>query len=135
MADRGQITDVLNRYAWAYDENELDTIGDCFTADGVFSMRIAGGDLIGPFEGREGILGLMKGALEQQTDQRRHVTTNVFLESESEDAATVVSYLTLLAVADGRLDVLSCGWYRDQFVLDGDRWRIRDRYLSLDLPY
>lgn len=135
MADRGQINDVLNRYAWGYDENKLDVIGECFTADAVFSMRIADGDLIGPFEGREAILGLMKGSLESQTDQRRHVTTNVFFESDERDAAEVMSYLTLISVADGRLNVLSSGWYRDRFVLDGDRWRIRDRYLQLDLPY
>jgi 3-phenylpropionate/cinnamic acid dioxygenase small subunit len=135
MADRAQINDVLGRYSWGYDQNELDAIAACFTADAVFSMRIADGDLIGPFEGREAILGLMKTSLEQQDDQRRHVSSNVFVEQESDDAATVVSYLTLIAVAGGQLNVLSSGWYRDQFVLDGDRWRIRDRYLALDLPY
>lgn len=135
MADRNQINDVLSRYSWGYDENQLDVIGECFTSDAVFSMRIADGDLIGPFEGREAILGLMKSSLESQTDQRRHVTTNVFLESEDEGAAQVVSYLTLIAVADGALNVLSSGWYRDAFVLDSGAWRIRDRFLQLDLPY
>jgi 3-phenylpropionate/cinnamic acid dioxygenase small subunit len=135
MADRGQIYDVLSRYSWGYDENQLDVIGECFTPDAVFSMRIADGDLIGPFEGREAILGLMKTSLESQNDQRRHVTTNIFLESESEREAQVVSYLTLIAVADGKLNVLSSGWYRDAFVLEGGAWRIRDRFLQLDLPY
>ncbi len=135
MADRAQIHDVLGRYSWGYDQDDLDAITECFTADAVFSMRIADGDLIGPFEGREAILGLMKTSLEQQDDQRRHLSSNVFVEQESDAAATVVSYLTLISVIGGRLNVLSSGWYRDQFVLDGDRWRIRDRYLALDLPY
>lgn len=135
MADRGKINDTLNRYAWGYDENDLAAIEGSFAKEAVMSMRIADGDLMGPFEGRDAIMDLMKGSLETQDDQRRHVTTNVFVDDESDESATVTSYLTLVVVKDGALNVISSGWYRDAFVVEDGRWVIRDRFLQLDLPY
>ena len=136
MADRAAIQDTMNRYAFGYDEDELDMISETFTADAVMSLRIGrDGDLIGPFEGREAIMGLVKDSLAQQTDQRRHITTNVFYEREDERSATVVSYLLLGSVEDGKLSMLSSGWYRDELVSDDGSWRFKERYLYLDLPY
>lgn len=135
MADRNKINDTLGRYAYGYDENEIDAIEAAFTKNAVMTMKIADGDLIGPFEGREAILKLMTDSLEQQTDQRRHVCSNVWVADETDDSATVTSYLTLIAVADGELDVLSSGYYRDKFVKEGDNWVIADRFLQLDRPY
>lgn len=135
MADRGKINDALNRYAWGYDQNDIGAIARCFATDAVMSMKIQDGDLIGPFEGREAILGLMKGSLEAQDDQRRHVTTNVFVDDETDDSATVTSYLLLVTIADGALNVISSGWYRDRFAVEDGQWVIADRFLQLDLPY
>lgn len=135
MADRGKINDALNRYAWGYDENDMGAIEGSFAKDASMSMRIADGDLIGPFEGRAAIMDLMKGSLEAQDDQRRHITTNVFVDEETDDSATVTSYLTLVVIKDGALNVISSGWYRDEFVVEEGSWVIHDRFLQLDLPY
>lgn len=135
MANRGKITDTLNRYAWGYDENDMGAIEDSFAKDAVMSMKIQDGDLIGPFEGRDAILELMKSSLETQDDQRRHITTNVFVDDETDESATVTSYLLLAVIKDGALDVISSGWYRDKFVVEDARWVIADRFLQLDLPY
>jgi hypothetical protein len=135
MADRDRILDTLSLYAWGYDENDMDVLGNCFTDDARMALRIEDGDVIGPFEGKEAILGLMKGSLEQQTDQRRHLTTNIIFKEETDTTATVISYLTLTAVENSSLSVLSTGVYTDRLVLDDGTWRIEDRFLQLDAPY
>ena len=125
------VHELLGRAAYAYDERDLVMLEDCFSADAHFSMRIAGGDLVGPFEGREAIMGLMKGAMEAQTDVRRHVISNIFFE-EGAEQPTVVSNLTLVATEDGEIRLLSAGVYRDTVVEEAGRWRVLARHLELD---
>lgn len=136
MSARAEIENTLHRAAWGYDEDDVDLIANCFTEDATMSLRIGrDGDLIGPFEGRDAIRKLHADSLKSQTDQRRHNISNLIVEEETPDSATVVSNLTLLSVADGKLTTLSSGWYRDQLVRAGGAWRIKDRYVYLDLPY
>ena len=136
MSARGAIENVLNRYSIAYDDNDMAEMADTFTEDAVLSMRIAGGDLIGPFEGKQAVMKLMTDSLASQTDQRRHVTTNVAIRKETEDAATVTSYLTLISVQDGKAALLSTAKYEDELAREGDgAWRFTKRHIELDLPY
>lgn len=135
MSQRGEIADLLNRYALAYDMNDMEEMKGCFTEDAAFSMRIQGGDLIGPFEGRDAIMKLMTDSLESQDDQRRHVTTNLVVREEGATSATAQVYLTLLSVKDGQMTVLSSGVYTDDLVKDGEGWKVKKLHLDLDLPY
>jgi SnoaL-like domain len=136
MSARAEIENVLGRAAWGYDENDVDLIAAQFAETAVMTMRIGReGDLIGPFEGREAIRKLHADSLVSQTDQRRHNLSNVWVEKESGDDATVVSNLTLLSVEGGAVRVLSSGWYRDELVRAGGEWLIRSRHIYLDLPY
>lgn len=125
------VHELLGRAAYAYDERDLAMLEDCFSADARFSMRIAQGDLVGPFEGRDAIMGLMKGAMETQTDVRRHLISNIFFE-DAADQATVVSNLTLVATENGEIRLLSAGVYRDTVVEEGGCWRVLARHLDLD---
>jgi len=134
---RAEIEQVLHRICWGYDENDVDLIADSFTADASMSMRIGdrGGELVGPFTGRERIRQLHADALAAQQDQRRHQLTNLWVEHASADEATVVTTLVLHAVRDGAVAVLSTGWYRDRLVRTDEGLRVAERYLYLDLPY
>lgn len=133
--DRGAIEDVLNRYAIAYDENDMSTLANCFTQDAVMSLRVQDGDLIGPFEGRDAIVQLMRDSLASQTDQRRHIVTNAVVRSADGSAVSVESYLTLISVEGKTLTVLSTARYEDRLVRDGGAWRFSKRHVQLDLPY
>ncbi len=133
--DRLAIGELLARAAWAYDEARLDVMEACFTEEAQMRLRIAGGDVIGPHDGRAAVLDLIRGAIESQDDQRRHVITNVFFESEEADRAVVVSNLTLLATVPEATTVVSAGLYRDTVVRTPDGWRFVDRFLSLDRAY
>lgn len=136
VADKLEIQELLHRSAWAYDEARLDVMEAGYVEDAEMRLRIADGDVIGPHEGRDAVIALNRGAIESQTDQRRHVISNVFFEEEEEDRAVVVSSLTLLGTPPGgETTVLSAGLYRDTVVRRGGRWYFQARFLTLDRPY
>lgn len=129
------IHELLARGSYAYDDRDMAMLEDCFTSDASLTMRIAGGDLVGPFAGRDAIMGLMSGSMAEQTDVRRHVISNIFFD-ESEQEPTVISFLTLIATENGETRLLSAGTYRDTVELDdGGRWRIAKRHIELDNSY
>ncbi len=136
MSARGDIENVLNRYSIAYDENDMTEMADTFADDAVLTMRIGDGDPIGPFEGKAAVMKLMTDSLASQSDQRRHVTTNLALRREDGTTAAVTSYLTLISVADGVARVLSTARYEDELRCEADgAWRFTKRHIQLDLPY
>ncbi|CAA9553791.1 MAG: hypothetical protein AVDCRST_MAG33-1111 [uncultured Thermomicrobiales bacterium] len=136
MSARGDIENVLNRYSIAYDDNDMAEMADTFAEKAVMTLRIGGGDLIGPFEGKDAVMKLMTDSLASQTDQRRHVTTNFVLRSEDGSTAVVNSYLTLISVEGGKATLLSTAKYEDELVKEGDgAWRFTKRHVELDLPY
>ena len=129
-----EIHELLSRAAYAYDEREVGMLGACFVEQASFSMRIGGGDLIGPFESKSDIMGLMTGSMSEQTDVRRHVISNIFFEVADGDIV-VISNLTLMATENGDIQLLSSGIYRDQVIKENGQWCISNRYLELDKPY
>ncbi|PXY29402.1 nuclear transport factor 2 family protein [Prauserella sp. PE36] len=131
---RDDIENTLHRYAVGYDDGDLRLVEDSFTPDAVLTLRIGNGDLVGPFEGRDAIMRLMRDSAHSQDDQRRHVTTNVIIEADG-DTASCLSYLTIFSAKDGVLTALSTGKYDDELVRTEAGWRLRKRHIALDLPY
>jgi hypothetical protein len=117
------------------DSREFEVLGDTFTKDADFTIAITDGDTIGPIDGRDAIVEFCSSTVHEQTDQRRHVITNVRIGPQTETEADVTAILTLIVVADGELNVKSSGLYRTRAVLDGDRWRFASMHLTLDLPF
>jgi len=128
------IHELLGRAAYAYDERDMALLESSFARAATMSMRIAGGDLIGPFEGRDAIMQLMHNSMAQQTDVRRHVISNIFFEEES-GQPVVVSNLTLVATENGKAALLAAGVYRDTLVEEAGSWRILKRHVELDSSY
>jgi hypothetical protein len=135
MADRNAIEQLFSDYGWPMDSREWPVLSDVFTEDADFTIVITGGDTIGPIEGRDAIVEFCSSTVDAQTDQRRHVITNVRIGPETADDAEVTAILTLIVVSDGVLEVKSSGLYRTRAVLDGDRWRFSSMHLTLDLPF
>lgn len=129
-----EIHELLSRAAYAYDERDQQMLADGFAVEAQFSMRIAGGDLIGPFSGRDGIMELMTSSMAAQSDVRRHIISNIFFE-ESGDQIVAISNLTLVATENDQIQLLSAGLYRDTVVHEDGQWRVLNRYLELDKPY
>ena len=133
VEDKQDIEELLARAAYAYDERDTDMLAACFAEDGEMSIRIAGGDLMGPFSGREAIMGLMTGSMAEQTDVRRHVISNLFFVDD--DGPVAISNLTLFATEDGEIRLLSAGLYRDRVKQVDGRWCLANRHLDLDRGY
>ena len=133
--DKQAISELLSRAAFAYDEKDIEMLSASFSVDAQFTMRIADGDLIGPFKGREGIMKLMIDSMDQQTDKRRHVISNIFFESSQDNNVSVVSNLTLFATENGEIQLLSAGIYHDSVVKINDNWEVYRRHLDLDKSY
>ena len=132
---RYKIEDTLNRYTLALDAGNLEGVLETFTPNASFSIRIAGGDLIGPFEGREGIGKLMTDSFETQHDQRRHVCSNLVIRELRDGRARVEYYLTLTSVENGAIRLVATGIYTDELVDEAGVWRVSKRHLDLDLPF
>lgn len=136
LQDQLDIQYLLARAGAALDKHAMDELGALFTDNASFSLRIAGGDLVGPFEGRGAIVDMMSAAVAMQTDQRRHMISNVFFGSHSPDGAMeVTSSLTLLATEGGVIQLLSAGVYHDRVVHTDAGWLLLSRHLELDTPY
>ena len=133
--DKLEIHELLARAAYSFDERQLDVLESCYTTDASMLVNITGTGEVGPFEGRDAIMGLVSATLDAQTDVRRHVISNMFFESEGEIEARVVSSLVVCAVENGKIDVIISGIYRDDVVKDGENWKISHRHLDLDLPF
>ena len=134
VEDQLAISALLNRMAYYYDEGHLDELAACFAEDAIMSMQIAGGDMVGPFEGRDSIMELYRGAKSTQTDVRRHDITNIMFDA-SGDTLAVTSYLTLFATENAETKLLTTGVYRDHVgQIDGE-WKITRRHIDLDSAY
>jgi 3-phenylpropionate/cinnamic acid dioxygenase small subunit len=135
VAEKLAIHELLARAAYALDERDMTMLAAAFAPDAQFTLRIAGGDLIGPFVGRDGIMQLMTSATAAQTDKRRHVISNMFFETATEHTAVVVSNLTLMATEHGVIQLLSAGVYRDEVIKGEGGWQLLRRHLDLDKTY
>ena len=135
MSAREEIAELLSRSAFALDQKDLGMLEAGFHADATFTLVIDGVDEPSVFDGREAIMGLMKGALDAQTDVRKHVISNVWYESEGVDEAAVVSYLTLMATENGSTQLITTGIYRDRVSRADAGWLVAERHLTLDRPY
>jgi 3-phenylpropionate/cinnamic acid dioxygenase small subunit len=133
--DKLAIHELLARSAYALDQRQVEMLEDTFSAAATLTIDIAGTDGEAVFEGRDAIMGLMRESMETQTDQRRHVVTNVFFEQQTDDRATVISNLTITSVEHGTIRLVTSGLYRDAVIREEGRWRIAGRRIELDMAY
>lgn len=129
------IHELLSRAAYSFDERKLDVLEQCFSPDANMLVNIADGQTFGPFQGREAIMGLMKGTLDEQTDTRRHIISNFLFEEEGDTHAIAISQIVLFATENSEIKVLTSGIYRDVVEKTGGNWQITDRLLNLELGF
>ena len=130
------IAERIARYGWGYDERDAALLSDCFTADGVWEGSIMGGDAVGPFTGRDTVVAFLAEFWAIQTDQRRHVFTNVVVESITADTAMAHAYLILTASADATMAVVTNGPYRFELSRESDGvWRMAKLSAGFDAPF
>jgi hypothetical protein len=135
MADRGRIADLWGGYGAANDLHDLDLVESCFTEDASFTIHIAGAGSVGPLQPRKEIVAFFRDALTAQTDQRRHVLTNLRYLEDTQERARMTAYLSLVVTDNGQTVLKSAGVYETEVILDDGEWRFRSMVLSLDSPF
>lgn len=129
-----QISNVLGRYAWTYDMDRLDLLGECFARDAIVEF----GDT-GFKSGREAVVAELSRRREKYRpsgDIPWHVITNIFVQPEMEKSARVQSWYSFGTMTRGSPMTLDkFGRYEDVFMLEDGVWRIaRRRVLDLNAP-
>ena len=129
MSDMQTVEQLFSTYAWSMDSKEFELFDEIFSEDATFVVSIAG-EVAASFEGRGPLVDFIRTTTLEQTDQRRHVITNVRLAG---DKATAT--LTLLVVDNGELILKSCGVYTVDLVQENGEWRFGAMDLALDLGF
>jgi 3-phenylpropionate/cinnamic acid dioxygenase small subunit len=128
MSTRAGIENTLYRYAWTYDMDELDGIGEVFTEDAEVTFGT------GTKIGRDDVVVEMRRRREKYRPDNSlpwHVITNVFIRRETPDEADVVSFWTFFIKPEtGPPTLKGVGYYDDFFVREGDTWRVKRRVVS-----
>jgi hypothetical protein len=135
MADRQAINDLFANYAWAMDARDFDLLAQVFHEDASFNIDIAGADPVGPFSPGPAVVEFISETTKGQTDQRRHVITNIRVAEESGSDATVTATLTLIVIDGGKLTVQSTGVYTAECIAGPNGMQFRKFDLALDLPF
>ena len=134
--DRLLIAERIARYGWSYDERDRDALAECFTPDGVWEGLLLGRDRVGPVEGREAIADFLAGFWEEQTDQRRHLFTNVVVDELAVGTASAHAYLLLTAASGGTMTPVTTGPYRFELAREPDgAWRLARLAAGFDAPF
>ena len=135
MADRDAIEQLFADYGWPMDTREWPVLATVFTADASFVITIQGETAV-DITGRDEIVEFCSSTVNAQTDQRRHVITNIRVTDGTETSASVYAILTLVVVTDGELEVKSSGLYRTRVVKEADgQWRFAHMLLELDRTF
>ena len=121
---RDQLLERLHRYCWSFDERRPDLLEDCFTEDAVWEGFVMGETDVGPHVGREAVMHYLTTFWAHQRDQRRHVISNMLVESLDGDTATCVAYLLLMGSKRAKTQFECAGFYRADYRREHDAWRI-----------
>jgi ketosteroid isomerase-like protein len=124
LSARGEIENLLYRYAWGFDADDVEMQAGCFTEDGEVVTPA------GAVAGRDAIRAMFaerRADRASRGEQPRHVTTNVLILEETDDEASVRSYFTLCIGSGDTINVERMGWYEDRLVNDAGAWKIARR--------
>ncbi|WP_295222623.1 nuclear transport factor 2 family protein [uncultured Chryseobacterium sp.] len=131
MSNEQQILNLIGQYTHYLDQGNFEKVGELF-ADGKI---IAPGNIM---EGQESIAKQLAQNLQVYADgtpRTAHVTTNIVLDIQ-QDEATAVSYLTIFqqdAERNFPLQPIAIARYHDAFKKTNDKWRFSVRELVITL--
>ena len=130
-----EISELISDYGNRLDAGDFDGLEQLFVEDAVFT--VVPGDGVPRLTGAHSI----RDTIEQrwrvvhEGAQRRHVMTNIVVESIAEDVATARTVLLVYEVRKepgARVGVHGMGVYEDTLVRVDGRWRFEQRRLTLD---
>ena len=130
IAAREAIRHTISSYTFFADHGRFDEVAVLFAEHGVLEVRGIGGALV---QGRGAIRDFFGGVgndvvTTAPPGRMQHHVTSVRMDVESPDVASGFAYFTVMTGAG----VDHWGRYRDQFVLENDRWVFSHRRVDTD---
>ncbi|MDF3306458.1 nuclear transport factor 2 family protein [Rhodococcus sp. T2V] len=136
VADRLEITELISRYAWSYDERDLESLNSVFTPSATWEGKIADKVVIDPVVGRSSIVDWLEDHMKSQTDQRRHNGLNPLVVSYDGQTATVLTYLLLTSANGTSVSLTTTGFYRISALKQSSGgWLIDHLFAGFDAPF
>ncbi len=121
--DEDQIRRTLSEYSQRCDDGRFEEWADLFTDDARFVLS---GQVT---EGRDSIRTMM--AAMMLPDRRgQHVISNSLVDLDGDSATASTDYLFVRPTSEGPT-IVAAGRYRDRLVRDGNRWRFRERAITM----
>ncbi|HWH26374.1 MAG TPA: nuclear transport factor 2 family protein [Pseudolysinimonas sp.] len=135
VVDRLLILDLVNHYGWTYDERRIDVMRAIFTADGVFEGSFWGEQSAPPSNGIEAIIEWQEYWMGQQTDQRRHLLSNVIVKEQTAERAVVLANMAITSSEGTTAALAATGFYRFTLRKEESQWRIERLFAGFDGPF
>jgi ketosteroid isomerase-like protein len=134
--DKMLVAETLARFGFTFDERDRAGLEDCFTEDAVFTASIGGTQDLGTFRGRDKAVRWLTAYWETQTDQRRHLVTNVMVDHLTEDSAVATCMLFVTCAKDGAMRPQTAGFYCTRMRREADgAWRIQHFDAGFDAAF
>lgn len=135
IRDRFEVTELISRYGNCLDAGDFDALEALFAPDAVF--RIVPATSVPDLTGSRGIREAIerRWATVHEGAQRRHVMTNIVVESVDGDRATARTVLLVFEVAKApgsQVHSHGMGVYEDELVRIDGTWRFQTRVMTLD---
>src|SRR3954454_14981765 len=107
MANLVDIQQLLARYCFAHDSQDVEMLRQCFSKDvSLFDLH-----------GQDEVVAKYAEGYKSLTARRRHVLTNFIMLEDGETEALVQSYITLYLIKGEQLELHLIGVYRDTVVM------------------
>jgi 3-phenylpropionate/cinnamic acid dioxygenase small subunit len=125
--DRATLHDVYARYAYAFDGADADAWAALFAADGRFAPpgipEVVGTEALREFVASRS----------SELPGMRHLMSNVLVEGTEAGARGSAYFLCFRLGPDGAFRIRNFGRYDDEFVKEGDTWKIARRSVVSEL--
>ena len=141
-AERIEIERACERLVYVYsralDLGDMSAAADCFAEHGTMARPMTPDQIVA---GRETIRASL--LTRPKTLLTKHLATNVVIDVESPDAATGLSYLTMIATtpgADAKPPFVSAGplyfgEFKDRYVRENGEWKFLERRGSIQMKF
>lgn len=122
--DEEQVRRTLAGYSQYLDDGDFERWIELFTEDA--RLLFAGRTTVG----RPAIRRYME-QVQPPESRGKHITANILVDVDGDTATAHTDYLFVRNATGEGLVLVATGRYRDDLIRDGDRWRFRQREISL----
>jgi ketosteroid isomerase-like protein len=134
LSARAQIADAFYRFGMAWDEVRVDVLVSCFTEDALFESSEGNATAFLSLRGRNEMRDNISGTMALQSDQRRHIFSNIMVEQLDLEAGTAQALAQCVVTAVGaKLQLAAAVMYTSNLRREADGcWRFSYFFVGMD---